>query len=353
MLNLAISSYAFRFFPRLGGRCLVLVARFIPLRLLASQLLESETFASDVLSGFDKAIRVIAFAVIESECLFVKVSEKVKRFDRNVSTTKRPLEKRPKVFNAVVMHLPVNISFCMVDNFMSKVILKVAVRAKRIAVHGRAFLNVFVDFALKRFALGIRNNHSPNLAMTFQQSHNGNLADILVAASVPSCIFCHALRQNIAVHIPRFGPDKSFVNLNVSHEFLEGSSLHRLANSVKQKPRALLGNANAPVNLIRANAVLRVDDQPHCSQPLVQANRTILHDGSQLDAEMLLTGQANPNAASPNKRVAVRLAAWASDTLRPANSNHATKRGIKVGKVNNGLLESFRRGFGFHNESTI
>lgn len=79
----AFMFHPFFFFPHRGGRCLVLVGRFIPRRLFTSQLFESQALASDVLRGLDKPIRIVAFAVIEYETLFVKIAEKMKRFYRN------------------------------------------------------------------------------------------------------------------------------------------------------------------------------------------------------------------------------------------------------------------------------
>lgn len=74
------------------------MARFIPRRLFASQLFESEPLARDLRCRLEKAIRVSALAVVKSKSLFVEVAEEVKWFDAYVSTTQRTLEQAPNSF---------------------------------------------------------------------------------------------------------------------------------------------------------------------------------------------------------------------------------------------------------------
>ena len=154
------------------------------------------------------------------------------------------------------------------------------------------------------------------------------------------------------VHVASKAADESFVNFNGSAQLVECSGLHGLADSVKQKPRGLLSYAKRAVKLIRAYTVLRVDDQPDSRQPLIEADRTIFHDGSELDAEVLFAAFAYPDAASLNKRVLVGLTARASDAIRPADRNHATESGIRIGEVFNGLKKCFREWF-VHGVRTI
>jgi hypothetical protein len=325
------------------------VARFIPRRLFASQLFESQPLASHVLRGFDKAIRVITLAVIESETLLVKVAKKVKWFDRNISSADGSLEQAPVVFNPVSVNDSVNLFLRVIDNFVGVIIIKLSVRAKSITIDSRASLYVLAHFAVKRFALGVRHNHSPNLAVTRQQAHNGDFTSGLVSTSKRSSKFSHTVSQRGTVHVPSLAADEGFINFDFAAELGKTSGLHGFADAVKQKPRALLSDTDAPVNLIRTNAVLRIHDQPDSRQPLIKADRTIFHDSSQLDAEMLLAALANPDAASLNKRVFGRLTARASDNaIRPADRNHAAKRGVWIAKVLDGLNKGFWKGFVFH-----
>lgn len=170
--------------------------------------------------------------------------------------------------------------------------------------------------------------------MTLQQTHNRNLASLS-----RSKVFALA-----HMHVPSLAANEGLVNFNLSAKFGEGSGLHGLADSMKQIPRALLSDYNTTVNFIRTNAVLRVDDQPDGSQPLVQTDRAIFHDGSDLDAEVLLALQADPCAASLNKRMSVRLATRANDSVRPADSNHAAQRSFCIGEVFDSLNKCFWEG---------
>ncbi len=75
----------------------------------------------------------------------------MERLNRNISTFECALEQRPKVFNAVLMDLPVNILLSVIDYLVSVVILQSVVRAKRIAIDSRAFFNVLRHFAVQGF----------------------------------------------------------------------------------------------------------------------------------------------------------------------------------------------------------
>src|SRR6266516_3332283 len=333
----------FFFLPRFGAprRGVTSVARFIPRRLFASQLLESQTLAHDVTRSLDEAFRVLNLAVIESESLLVKVAEKMKWLYRNISSTEGSLEQTPKVFNSVGVNDSVNVPLGMIDHFVGVILIKLSIRAKRIAVNSRASLDVFGHLAVERLALGVWHNHSPNLAMTRQQAHNRNLAGGLVSSSKRSCKFSHTPSQCRTVHVPRLAADESFVNFDLAAKLGEGSGLHSLAYSVKQEPCALLSNAEGAVNLVGTNAVLRVHYQHDSRQPLIQTDRAIFHDGAKLDAEVLFAALAYPDATGFNKRVPVVTTARASDNaIRPTDRNHATERGIRVGKVDDCSLES-------------
>src|SRR5712675_2394438 len=125
----------------------------------------------------------------------------------------------------------------------------------------------------------------------------------------------------------------------MASKFSKASGLHRLADSVKQKPRALLSDADSAVNLIATDSVLCINNEPDSRQPLVEADRRVFHNGIELDAKMLFTRQANPDAASPNKRMLDALATRTSDNaIRPANSYHAAKRNVWIREVNDCLL---------------
>ena len=49
-----------------------------------------------------------------------------------------------------------------------------------------------------------------------------------------------------------------------------------------------LGDAEIAADFVAGNTVLAVHEQPHCSEPLVQTERRILKDSSDLDGELRL-----------------------------------------------------------------
>lgn len=54
-----------------------------------------------------EAARVIqSFAIVETKRLLIKVSEQVKRLDRNIGAVDAALQKRPEVFHVVGVNIP-------------------------------------------------------------------------------------------------------------------------------------------------------------------------------------------------------------------------------------------------------
>lgn len=328
------------------------MARFIPLRLFASQFFVGNALASDVLRGLDEAIRIGALAVVESKRLFVKVAKQVERFNRNVGAANGSFEKRPKVFDSVGMHVAAHVGFSVIDHVMDIIFVQAIVGAKRIAINSRTSFDVLADFAMKRTPFGVRNDHGSDFAVTLKQTHHSHFANVLISSGVGSSVLRHALRQFRAVHVPSLATDESLVHFDFAAKLGEASGLHGLADSVKEKPRALLGDPERAVNLVRTNPILCADNQPDSRQPLIKADRTIFHDGSKLDAEMLLTALANPNATGLNKRVPIIATARAGDDpIRPADRNHAAQRGIRIGEVFDSLKECFWECFVCHGKS--
>ena len=69
------------------------------LRLLADQFGIGKAATSQSRSRFHKPISIGSFAGIESESLFVQVSEKMEWLNTNVGALNHSFQKRPKVFN--------------------------------------------------------------------------------------------------------------------------------------------------------------------------------------------------------------------------------------------------------------
>ena len=71
-------------------------------RFLADQFFISKAFASERSRRFHKPISVSSFASVESKSLFVQISEKVKRFYRNISASNATVSEATKSFHPLV-----------------------------------------------------------------------------------------------------------------------------------------------------------------------------------------------------------------------------------------------------------
>ena len=56
---------------------------------------------------------------------------------------------------------------------------------------------------------------------------------------------------------------------------------------VRHEPYSLLRDAKAARDFVTADSVLAVGDQPHCREPLIEADRRILEYGTDLEAKLL------------------------------------------------------------------
>src|SRR5207249_2260460 len=99
------------------------------------------------------------------------------------------------------------------------------------------------------------------------------------------------------VHVARFATDVRLVNFDVSGHHFEGSRSHSESDAVKHEPRRLLSDAESASEFVRTDPVLRVGRKPDSGEPLVQAERRVLKDRPEFDAELFLARLAFPDAA--------------------------------------------------------
>ncbi len=62
------------------------------------------------------------------------------------------------------------------------------------------------------------------------------------------------------------------------------------------EPSTFLSETYGTMQLIRANPILAGAEHPHGSEPLIQPDRIVLKDGSDLDRDLLLVGPVTPEA---------------------------------------------------------
>src|ERR1700723_1591904 len=75
--------------------------------------------------------------IVVSEHLFVQIAEQVERLNVYVGPFQAALEKTPEVFETIGMHLPINVTFGMVNRLVRKVVVvfESLIRKQRIRIN--------------------------------------------------------------------------------------------------------------------------------------------------------------------------------------------------------------------------
>src|SRR5437868_2247626 len=129
------------------------------------------------------------------------------------------------------------------------------------------------DFWLHALHLAIRHDLCANTSAAFQHSEHDSFVR---TTSTSDALFTLA-----EVHVPRFPTNEGFVHFDFAAEFAtEEIILHRKPDTMQHEPCRLLSDLHVAGNLVAANSVLAVGDQPSCGHPLVERNSGIFHDGS-------------------------------------------------------------------------
>jgi hypothetical protein len=210
---------------------------------------------------------------------------------------------------------------------------------ERIGEDCRTGQHMLSEFGLKRLLLGSRNDLHSNSAIAFaaafQNAHHGGF----VFATGPSDL----AGANVLVHVARFSADEGFLCLDLTGQFVAVLFLMREPNPVKHKPRGFLADSQCSMDLPGRDAVLGIGDKPHCRQPLIQADRGVLKDGSDLDGKLPLwmMGTALPaelilqetDALAPTSRTF-------HHAIQPALFGQIFEAIFWAGKVEDGFVES-------------
>jgi hypothetical protein len=173
------------------------------------------------------------------------------------------------------------------------------------------------------------------LAAALQDAHDSSL----VFAAGPG----NNARAFRSVHVTRLTADESFVRFDLARHLLAGLLLMRQPNPVEHEPCGLLADSQAAMNLPRRDTVLGVGNEPHCRQPLIQADGRILEDGSDLDGKLTarMMGSALPAEMLGEETHAGAAAGRAlQDAIRPALCRQILEAVFGAGEVNDGFLKS-------------
>ena len=109
---------------------------------------------------------------------------------------------------------------------------------------------------------------------------------------------------------------------------------------MSHEPGGLLRDAEITGDLVGADAVLAVHDQPQGGEPLLQGDGAVLEDGPDLGRELLLAGPALPEPPGRQEGSLRRLAARAGHgAIGPAQLDHERQAGVGIGEELDGVQE--------------
>ena len=316
----------------------------------AGELFVGQPLASNAAHGEMEATEIRpSDPVIETEALFSEVTVKMEWLNSNVGSRKVPLHERPEAFEAVGVNLSANILHGVIDRLVNVVLLKPGVSHGLIGVDPRTWLDGAHNFFLKSLALDVRHYFRPNLAaLTVQHADDRSLVReavlVLLYAWGPHRFV--VLGPLALMPVLRIAANERLIHFDragTAQRPLHRVRLHCLTRPVKHEPSGLLSDADGPCDLVAANAVLAVRQHPHDHHPLVEFDGGILKDRSDLEAELLVAAVAHPDPPGLDERVLFRPAARARhQSVRPPEVDRVGKGSIRVGKVNDGILQCFR-----------
>src|SRR5205807_2460019 len=103
--------------------------------------------------------------VVKTERDFVKISKRMKRLNRNVSTANGSISERPEVLKAIGVYLAANILNSMVNHLMSVFGFKAIVGQQSIGIKRSSSSDMRLNFVLQGFLPAIGNHDGLHLAM--------------------------------------------------------------------------------------------------------------------------------------------------------------------------------------------
>jgi len=280
-------------------------------------------------------VTVFVLARVETECLLIDIAEEMKGFNGNIRSAQLTFQKRPEVFDSICVNCAVNVVLKVIDDLVHVVGIHSEICGVLICVENRASVDAIEDGVAQCYFATVRNNASADLAITFQHPHDDRFAPIFFAAVL------HPLAANL-MHVARLATDESLINFNFrtrTTEFHKRLVLKSKPKALQHKPCRLLGDAKRSVNLHTGDAILAIDKHPESSHPLVQAERRILKDCADLHRELLIASTAEPDAASLNKVVPLRVTARTNHlAIRPTEFHGVVETALWIGEVNDRFL---------------
>src|SRR5438270_11182736 len=260
----------------------------------------------------------------------------MERFNGNVCAFQPALYEAPKVFESVRVNFSADVSFGMVNDLMNVILVQSPIAVAIIGREMRATFDVISDNGVKGWAFTIRDNQRSNFSLTLQDARDYGFVRHTLSKSRQAG-FCFP----VSVHEAGLTADESLIYFDVPLQFSRVRLMESQAKSLQHEPCGLLCDSQSAMNFQAADSVLAVNQHPESSHPLVEGDWRIFHNRSNLDGELLFAVIAEPDAASLNEGMFRSFAARASYfPVRPAQSNGIVERPLRIGEINNRLLQS-------------
>jgi len=282
----------------------------------------------------------VILARVVAVSLFIDVSEKVERLNRDVSTSQAALQERPEVFHALSVNLSVYI-LLKVINELVLVLGKAQIPIELVGHELGTSLNKIAHSTVNGGILTISDDSRLNLTATLKCSDYYRLAMTAlhsngVAETAALCL----------VHVPRLAADERLIYFHFGTrpaKFHERLFLKYKPKALQHEPCRLLSDAQTSVNFHAGHTILAVHQHPETNHPLIEPESGILENGSELEAELLLALIAEPEFPRLEKRMLGLPATWTNDVaVGPAKALGVLESPVRVSEVNDSFLESIR-----------
>jgi hypothetical protein len=245
---------------------------------LADEFFVGQALAGDLTDSDVEALRIGHLAVVEPERLFVDVAEQVKGLHADIGPVQAALQKRPEVFHRVCVDVPVHVLNGVIDDLVLKGIFEPVVGFQFVGKDSRACFDVLTDIFLKFLFASVVHNESPNVSAALHHAHHDGF---IFAASAGDDALAFRL-----VHVARLTADEGLIDFHFTRQLAAVLALLRESNPVQHEPSGFLSDTKRPRNFATADAVLAIQDEPHCREPLVQAKRGVFENGPNLNREL-------------------------------------------------------------------
>lgn len=257
----------------------------------------------------DEQIGVLA--AIKPERHFVQVSLKVLRADLVPRPDDAAFEQRERRFHGVRVDIPAHVFFCfMIDGLVLSPVDSSFDHGRRVTCqfisddHFYIGADVFLDVLRQRAGLRILSMKEPQIAAALPDADYNFLLILAVA---------YALALLLSAYV-------GFIYLNRARQFRLLQFGHCCSDAVAQIPCRLIAPADDAADLVSAHPLPGLAKQVRCDEPFCERKMCILKDGARDHRKLMLTGVALVAVVTLKQRMALVLATWAGDSVRPAQT---------------------------------